>query len=65
MEDWIGKKVKKKTSKKNSDKGKPFKSTLWVNTVNGIVDHPNRPGHKAFTFVEDDSCVDVNAVIEA
>jgi len=57
MESLIGQRVKKKS-------GKPFKSTFWINTVKGIVDHPYRPVHKgqvkkAYTFVEDDSCVSI------
>jgi len=57
METLIGKKVKKKS-------GKPFKSTFWTNTVKNIVDHPYRANTKAFTFVEDDSCVSVEIVEE-
>jgi hypothetical protein len=60
MESLIGQRVKKKS-------GKPFKSTFWINTVKGIVDHPYRPVHKgqvqkAYTFVEDDSCVSIELV---
>lgn len=39
--------------------GKPFKSTLKFNTVKGVVCNPNT-GKVAFTFVEDDSFVDVD-----
>lgn len=40
--------------------GKPFKSTLKINTVRAVVEHPQRPGGGlAFTFVEDDSVVAV------
>jgi len=40
--------------------GKPFKSTFKVNTVKAVVDHPNLPGKKAYTFEEDDSYVRVD-----
>ena len=46
-ETWVGQKVQKHS-------GKPFKSKSKVNTVKGLIEHPQtqRP---AFTFVEDDS----------
>lgn len=49
--DYIGKQVHKAKS------GKPFKSGEKINTVSGIINHPqlNIP---AFTFVEDDSYVE-------
>lgn len=37
--------------------GKPFKSTLKVNTVKDIVINPNTQ-REAYTFFEDDSIVD-------
>lgn len=42
--------------------GKPFKSRLKINTINGvnINPHTDKP---AFTFVEDDSMVNCDAVI--
>lgn len=44
--------------KKISDK--PFKSGNKVNTVSGIIVNENDPKkRKAYTFVEDDSCVNV------
>jgi hypothetical protein len=47
----IGKHVVKKS-------GLPFKSTLKVNTIKGIISHPEL--HiPAYTFNEDDSCVEV------
>jgi len=46
----IGRRVNKPKS------GKPFKSTLQVNTVKGITVNPNI-GRIAFTFEEDDSIV--------
>lgn len=39
--------------------GKPFKSGKKVNTISGVVDHPYKPGAKAYTFDEDDSVVSV------
>lgn len=49
----VGKKVAKHS-------GKPFKSTFKVNTVRGVIDHPERVGHKAYTFYEDTSYVSVD-----
>lgn len=48
---YIGKQVCKRRS------GKPFKSGEKINTVKGVVNHPqlNIP---AFTFVEDESYVE-------
>lgn len=40
--------------------GKPFKSSFKVNTVKAVIDHPNLPGKKAYTFEEDDSYVRVD-----
>ena len=50
-EDYIGKQVCKRSS------GKPFKSGEKINTVKGVVNHPqlNIP---AFTFIEDESYVE-------
>jgi hypothetical protein len=50
-EDAIGKQVFKPS-------GKPFKSGKKVNTANSLTINPNT-GRKAFTFIEDDSIVDV------
>lgn len=47
---WIGRRVKKKS-------GLPFKSTLKVNTVEDICEHPHLPGKPAFLFKEDESFV--------
>ena len=46
--------IGKKASKKS---GKPFKSTLKMNTIKCVTDHPmlHIP---AYTFVEDDSIVE-------
>lgn len=38
-------------------KSKPFKSGNQINTIKGVVINPNT-GNPAFTFEEDDSCVD-------
>jgi hypothetical protein len=51
---WIGQRVRKPS--KN-----PFKSGLKVNTVKGIIEHPQLPGKPAFTFEEDDSYVRCSA----
>ena len=50
----VGSKSNKETKETNI---KPFKSGLMINTVKGIINHPqlNVP---AFTFVEDDSYVE-------
>jgi hypothetical protein len=47
--------IGKKVHKHKSDK--PFKSTLKVNTVKGVIQHPklNIP---CYTFIEDDSYVE-------
>lgn len=53
MTDWsalIGQKVRKTS-------GHPFKSGSKINTVKGVIDHPQLPGKPAFTFEEDDSYV--------
>ncbi len=47
----LGRKVKKLS-------GKPFKSNLKVNTIKGVINHPVN-GKIAYTFEEDDSCVEV------
>lgn len=44
--------------------GKPFKSTFKVNTISGVVEHPykkdkNGVGVPSYTFIEDDSIVEV------
>lgn len=47
--------------------GKPFKSGFVVNTVKGVVEHPNKidpetnTGVPAYTFFEDDSIVEAAA----
>lgn len=62
----IGKKVRKladrtRSGKRRVDDGKysskPFKSGLKENTVKGVIEHPIL-GIPAFTFVEDESCVE-------
>lgn len=55
FENWIGQRVRK--TARRPVEPKPFKSGSKVNTVAGIIDHPQLPGQKAFTFVEDDSYV--------
>ena len=51
--------------------GKPFKSGFVVNTVKGVVEHPNKidpetnVGVPAYTFFEDDSVVEAAACIKA
>lgn len=53
--------IGKRVTKANS--GKPFKSGNKVNTVKGIINHPqlNIP---AFTFFEDDSYVEARKCFE-
>jgi hypothetical protein len=53
----IGQKVRKRSNQNNRTASKPFKSGLRINTVKGIIEHPitKKP---AFTFEEDDSCVE-------
>jgi hypothetical protein len=52
----IGTKVIKKSPK-------PFKSTLKVNTIKGYCINPYT-NKEAYTFEEDDSCVDERTVTE-
>ena len=54
--EWIGAKVQKCGNRAGANV-KPFKSGGFVNTVTGVINHPqlNIP---AFTFAEDDSYVD-------
>lgn len=54
-EEWVGHEVRK-TSKPGTQPH-PFKSGSKVNTVKGIIPHPQLPGKPAFTFKEDDSYV--------
>lgn len=56
MNDSFGKKVRKRSGNNNQKQPKPFKSGLILNTVKGLINHPqlNVP---AFTFEEDDSYV--------
>lgn len=56
FEDYIGK-VVRKTTFKEGNQPKPFKSGLKENTVKGIVEHPILK-IPAFTFVEDNSYVE-------
>jgi hypothetical protein len=53
----VGKRVHKRRS------GKPFKSGEKVNTVKGIVNHPQLD-IPAFTFLEDDSYVECRKCVE-
>jgi hypothetical protein len=41
---------------------KPFKSKLIVNTISGVTINPHTL-KEAFTFVEDDSCVNCEVVV--
>jgi len=50
MDNIIGEKVEKISKK-------PFKSKFKVNTIKGIIYHPQRIGKLAYTFYEDDSYV--------
>lgn len=62
-EELIGKKVRKTSRNGNMNEPKPFKSGSKINTVKGIVMHPqlNIP---AYTFHEDDSYVACRSVIQ-
>lgn len=53
--DWIGRKVAKIARRETAPC--PFKSGNKVNTVRGIIEHPQLPGEPAFVFDEDDSHV--------
>mgnify|MGYP003418282412 FL=1 len=53
----IGRKVMKRT-------GKPFKSTLKINTIKGIIIHEDT-GNQAFIFQEDNSYVELPMCIMA
>lgn len=55
----IGKKCQKK--RKRGKEPKPFKSGLKVNTIKGITINPNT-GKQAYTFEEDDSCVNCDII---
>lgn len=57
IEQMIGQKVEKKS-------GKPFKSTLKVNTVKSVISHPILQGEEAYTFEEDDSYVSVCQMLD-
>lgn len=61
LEENIGKRCKKRPlNYKNIDKYKlkPFKSGNKVNTIKGIIPHPNLEGLMAYTFEEDESYVE-------
>lgn len=60
-ESFIGCKVQKKS--KSGTEPKPFKSGLKINTVKGIMNHPqlNIP---AFTFEEDESYVECRRCVK-
>jgi hypothetical protein len=53
---WIGKLVSKRNCSGEGSQPKPFKSGSKVNTVAGIIEHPQQ-NCPAFTFFEDDSYV--------
>lgn len=52
----IGKKVEKKSKC-------CFKSTFRKNTIKDVVEHPYVNGKIAYTFEEDDSCVEAKICI--
>ncbi len=54
---FVGTKVRKKS-------GKPFKSGLNKNTVQGVIINPHS-GKIAFSFIEDDSLVNCEIVLPA
>lgn len=43
--------------------GEPFKSGNKINTVTGIAVNHYTEGKRAFTFVEDDSCVNIEMCV--
>jgi len=43
---------------------KPFKSGNKINTVSGIINHPQRQGKLAFVFYEDESHVSAEICLE-
>lgn len=58
----IGKKcMKKPINDDNEDiyKKKPFKSGFKTNTIKGVIEHPYLKDQLAYTFIEDDSYVEV------
>lgn len=61
-EQYIGKKVKKTSGGGNKFEPNPFKSKSKINTIKGVVINPytNLP---AFTFEEDDSCVNCTSCV--
>jgi len=44
--------------------GRPFKSKLKINTIKGIINHPERVGKFAYLFEEDDSYVATDGVVK-
>lgn len=61
LEENIGKKCRKRPlNDKNIGKYKlkPFKSGNKVNTIKGVISHPNLEGRMAYTFEEDESYVE-------
>ncbi len=58
---YIGKKCKKKSANYLNYNSKPFKSGEKINTIKGVINHPqlNIP---AYTFIEDDSYVECRRI---
>lgn len=64
MEDYtgnIGSRCIKKS--KEGTVPKPFKSGLKTNTISGVIKHPIMEKEFAYTFLEDDSYVEVRRCI--
>lgn len=61
-ESYIGKKVKKTSGGGNKFEPKPFKSGLKINTIKGVTINPYS-NKLAFTFLEDDSCVNCESCV--
>lgn len=59
--DYIGMKCQKST-KGRTKEPKPFKSGRKINTIKGVTINPNT-NKEAFTFEEDDSCVDCEIIL--
>lgn len=53
----IGKRVRKCSIGKQKVNRNPFKSGFLVNTIKDVVNHPIL-GIPAYTFIEDDTCVE-------
>lgn len=62
FEKHMGKKCTKKSVSNFKNTPKPFKSGKKINTIKGLINHPqlNIP---AYTFIEDDSYVECRRIL--